>query len=587
MIQSEALTAQEWQSLKEDPGFIENHNEALLQYFSRSVRFTIIPVHMVAIAISAALYTDFQSIWVVFWWLALVAVQSVRFYLAKQVSKTQIDIKKRQFQARAIALITSLSLGSSALFAAEMQVETRALLSMLMVGVIAASTATSLGYKPFYLNSTIPLFIAIIGLWSLDPQDKVENWVQILVVLLTCQLAAVMFGLIRQVYGFFVRTLHTQVQLQTALDAETQANAAKTRFLAAASHDLRQPLHTMSLFSAALAIRPLDTKSKAIAVKMNDAMQLLSDELDSLLDISKLDANVVSVNAKIVNLSDLVSQIISSIKPTVDEKNLQLVTKIQPQIFTHTDAELFSRMLRNIIENAVKYTNKGNITCTLSVENSIASLKITDTGTGISAEEQSHIWEEFYQINNQARERQHGLGLGLSVVKRLSLLLGTEVRLIHSGPEGSCFEIVIQTVPVEEDCGLSNTHHTTIQETDFLAGRQVLIVDDDEGIQLSTRSLLTDLGMQTFTASRTAEAIAQFKTQEIDCVLMDLRLADGDDGFEAIRELRAIQPSVPIIIISGDTAPDRISEANSIDCAWLVKPVTIEQLVSEFRKILA
>jgi len=98
LIQSEALTAQEWQSLKEDPGFIENHNEALLQYFSRSVRFTIIPVHMVAIAISAALYTDFQSIWVVLWWLALVAVQSVRFYLAKQVSKTQIDIKKGSFR---------------------------------------------------------------------------------------------------------------------------------------------------------------------------------------------------------------------------------------------------------------------------------------------------------------------------------------------------------------------------------------------------------------------------------------------------------------------------------------------------------
>ena len=445
-----------------------------------------------------------------------------------------------------------------------MQAESRALLSTLMISVAAASTATSLGYKPFYLNSSIPLFIAIIGLWSLDRQDHIENWLQVLVVLLTCQLAAVLFGLIRQVYGFFVRTLHTQ--LQTALDFETQANTAKTRFLVAASHDLRQPLHTMSLFSAALAIRPLGKKSKSIAVRMNEAMQLLSDELDSLLDISKLDANVVSVNAKVVNLSNLVTQIVSSVKPTIDEKNLELFEKIQPRIYAHTDAELFSRMLRNIIENAAKYTHEGSITCVLSADNNVASLKVIDTGTGIIAEEQSQIWEEFYQINNQSRDRQHGLGLGLSVVKRLSRLLDAEVQLSNSSPEGSCFVITIATIPRVEDADLSNLHHTMPQKTDFLAGRQVPIVDDDKGIRLSTSSLLTDLGMHTFSATGTAEAIEQFKIQRIDCVLMDLKLADGDDGFETIRQIRVIQSSVPIII-SGDTAPDRISDANAIDCA--------------------
>jgi len=341
----------------------------------------------------------------------------------------------------------------------------------------------------------------------------------------------------------------------------------------------------MSLFSAALALRPLDEQSKSIAIKMNEAMKALSDELDSLLDISKLDADIVPVKRTDLDLSDLVERVASLFQPRAEEKKIELIIDIQDKVDVHTDSILFERLLRNILDNAVKYTQKGSVTCSVRKVNKVGIVTVTDTGIGIDPDDHEQVWEEFYQVNNASRDRKHGLGLGLSVVSRLATLLNIKVRLVPHIGEGASFEIAI---PIQApQLGLSVDQLEVIQQPDEqrLKNKHVLVVDDDEAIQQGAQSLLSSMGMKVSLADGTADAVKIFKQEQIDVVLMDLRLADGDDGFDAIVRLKEIDEHVNVIVMSGDTAPDRLKNAESIGCAWLAKPVKLELLMAEFYRM--
>lgn len=586
MMFSSSSISKETESLKNDAQFSKFHDQAILEYFGRSVKLTEIPLLGVITAITIVLYIDFQSTVIFIWLIQALLCQIPRLYLAFRITgKSSEPTKDLIYKARLLALISGLSMASIAFLAPDMSVETRALISMILIGTAAASIATCLGYKPIYYNGSIPIFITIILIWTLDYSDQVENPFQVLVVLLTLQLGAVFYGLIGQVYSSFLQNLYSQQRLKYTVAAEKSANAAKTRFLAAASHDLRQPLHVMSLYSSALINRPLDPESKTIAVKMNEAMNILADELDSLLDISKLDAEVIPVNSELFNLSRLVERTVDSIQPMAANKNIDLNRKIPPDIWVHSDANLLGRMFRNVLENAIKYTHEGHVDCILSTQGNSVVIKIKDTGIGITKEEQGHIWEEFYQVKNNSRDRKLGLGLGLSVVKRLALLLDADVRLASSSSSGSCFEIALPQYISEMTTPTASTENHLTPDLAYLKGRSILIVDDDEGIQLSTQTLLTDIGMNAQVAGGTSEALSIVNTSDIECVLMDLRLADGDDGFDAIDKIRMIDPAIPIIIVSGDTAPDRLIRANRRECVWLVKPIKFNLLIAEFENI--
>ncbi len=586
MMFSSSSISKETESLKNDAQFSKFHDQAILEYFGRSVKLTEIPLLGVITAITIVLYIDFQSTVIFIWLIQALLCQIPRLYLAFRITgKSSEPTKDLIYKARLLALISGLSMASIAFLAPDMSVETRALISMILIGTAAASIATCLGYKPIYYNGSIPIFITIILIWTLDYSDQVENPFQVLVVLLTLQLGAVFYGLIGQVYSSFLQNLYSQQRLKYTVAAEKSANAAKTRFLAAASHDLRQPLHVMSLYSSALINRPLDPESKTIAVKMNEAMNILADELDSLLDISKLDAEVIPVNSELFNLSRLVERTVDSIQPMAANKNIDLNRKIPPDIWVHSDANLLGRMFRNVLENAIKYTHEGHVDCILSTQGNSVVIKIKDTGIGITKEEQGHIWEEFYQVKNNSRDRKLGLGLGLSVVKRLALLLDADVRLASSSSSGSCFEIALPQYISEMTTPTASTENHLTPDLAYLKGRSILIVDDDEGIQLSTQTLLADIGMNAQVAGGTSEALSIVNTSDIECVLMDLRLADGDDGFDAIDKIRMIDPAIPIIIVSGDTAPDRLIRANRRECVWLVKPIKFNLLIAEFENI--
>lgn len=570
----------------DNPDLKKIHDERILAYFSRSVRNTALPVLGVIAAITIVLYVQVQTT-AVWWWLGqALAIQVPRLYLAQRILDTEkTSTKVRLNLAVVLALIGGLSMSSVMFFSPLMTLETCALITMILVGTAAGSIATCHGYRPIYLAFVVPIFIGILGIWGFGGLNEISMLFSVMVALLTLQLGALFYTLSRRVYNTYCEGLISQDKLERALRSEQMANSAKTRFLAAASHDLRQPLHAMALFSAALSMRPLDEKSQAIATKMNEAMQALTSELDSLLDISKLDAGIVSVEQTTIDLSGLVRRLAELYELQATEKNVQLNIQVAEHLFVHTDPKLLERILRNVLDNAVKYTYEGAVTCTLEAIEGQAVISITDTGVGIDSEEQPHIWEEFYQVGNSARDRQQGLGLGLSVVSRLAKILNIELKVESKLGVGTAFHL---TLPVDAPSFLNTDFHKddlSVAELEKLNNRRVLVVDDDEGVQLGTESLLKGLGMSVTSAANEASALQKFRTQPVDVVLMDLRLADGDDGFETVQKLRSVKQDIPVIVISGDTGPDRLQKASSFDCAWLVKPVKTELLIAELNRI--
>ncbi len=570
----------------DNPELEKIHDERILAYFSRSVWNTEIAVLGVIAAITMVLFVQVQTT-AVWWWLAqALVVQIPRLYLAHKIVDTEkVNTKTRLNLAVLLAIIGGLSMASVMFFSPLMTLETCALISMILVGTAAGSIATCHGYRAIYLAFVVPIFVGILAIWGFGGVNEISMLFSVMVALLTIQLGVLFYSLSRRVYNTYCEGLITQDKLERALRSEQMANSAKTRFLAAASHDLRQPLHAMALFSAALSMRPLDEKSQTIATKMNEAMQALTSELDSLLDISKLDAGIVSVEQTTIDLSGLVRRLAELFELQAEEKNVRLNIHVAEHLFAHTDPKLLERILRNVLDNAVKYTYEGAVTCALESKQGRAVISVTDTGVGIEPAEQLHIWEEFYQVGNSARDRQQGLGLGLSVVSRLAKILNITVDVESKLGEGTAIQL---TLPVEIPSFLDTEIRRddfTMAELEKLNNRHVLVVDDDEGVQLGTESLLKGLGMTVTSAANEASALQKFRTHPVDVVLMDLRLADGDDGFETVQKLRSVKQDIPVIVISGDTGPDRLKKASSFGCAWLVKPVKTELLIAELNRI--
>ncbi|HRO57857.1 MAG TPA: ATP-binding protein [Burkholderiaceae bacterium] len=399
----------------------------------------------------------------------------------------------------------------------------------------------------------------------------------------------VLLGLARDAWAAFSESFAIRLdqvalnrQLHAALDDAETASRAKTRFLASASHDLRQPLHTLSLFGAALEMRPLDARSHEIARSMNEALQHLSSELDALLDVSKLDAGVVRVTPANIDVGRLLERIAAPYAETIGRTGgVSLDVDCEAGLIVRSDRSLLERVLRNLIDNAVKYTEKGSILVEARRRNGTVHVLIADTGVGIPDAEQTRIFEEFYQIGNRERDRRKGLGLGLSIVRRLTELLDIDMSLDSAPSRGSRFTLQIAAASP------SQAPPAQILETEAPhMALDVLVIDDEPSIRLGMRTLLEGLGCRVELAASTEDALAAATERPPDLVLADLRLQDDDDGICAIQAIREIHPGTPAILVSGDTAPDRLRDADAAGIPMLHKPVPVDQLRQAIIKVI-
>jgi signal transduction histidine kinase/CheY-like chemotaxis protein len=358
-----------------------------------------------------------------------------------------------------------------------------------------------------------------------------------------------------------------------AAKAEAErTNLAKSKFLAAASHDLRQPVQSLTLFMDLLKRRHGGTDDARLLNNMEAALEVLGTLLNSLLDVSKLDAGLIQAKVELMAVSPLLARLAAEYRPRVEAAGLRL--RVSPcRAIVRTDPVLLERMLRNLLENSLKYTKRGGILLGCRRCDGRLRIEVVDTGIGIAPDKLEEVFEEFYQTNNEARDRAKGLGLGLAVVRRLGRLLDHPVEVRSAPGRGSCFAISLPLVargepapspPPAPPAGGAGT---------------LMVVEDDAIVRLGLEATLEALGHTVLGAQSVAEAVVLVRRQPPDAILADYRLQEGATGLQAIRAIHAeLGRAIPATILTGDTAAERLAEAKAGGFRLLHKPVAMLDL---------
>lgn len=452
-----------------------------------------------------------------------------------------------------------------------------------IAGISGGATATLAPLLPLQLAFLLPVFLMItLKIWWLgDPAYFALG------VICVAYLASLLHhGLVnaratRTTIGLrfenmaLLEKLHAETQLahDARLEAE-QANAAKSKFLAAASHDLRQPIHAQGLFLEVLAHTALDARQRELLASAGAAREASAEMLNTLLDFSRIEAGVVQPQVQAFRVQNLLNKIEREFVQQADAKGLAYRSR-ESALVLQSDPALLELILRNLVSNAINYTQRGGLLVTCRRRGERAVLEVWDTGMGIEAAQQAEVFREFHQLGNPERDRTKGLGLGLAIVKGLAHTLGHELSLNSSPQRGSVFRLALPLAP-----DLAPVVPPALDESaTWQRPVRVLVVDDDAQVREGMLHLLRDWGCLCEVAQTVDEALALARTAHPDLVICDYRLGEPRTGIEAIAALRAlVGGGLPGLLITGDTAPDRLREATASGIPLLHKPVSMGQL---------
>ncbi len=368
------------------------------------------------------------------------------------------------------------------------------------------------------------------------------------------------------------------IDLEQARIAAEQANRAKTQFFAAASHDLRQPLHAVGLFASALADKVHDPDDAKLVSSINDSVAALEALFNELLDISKLDSGVVKPSLTRFALADIFGRLRGEFAGETAEKNLRLAIASGPYI-VNSDAILLERILRNLISNAVRYTSAGEVAVTATPAGDALRVEVRDTGIGIRAEDCERIFEEFLQLGNPGRTSKKGLGLGLSIVQRLCGLLDYRIIVTSEYGKGSAFSFDVPIGRLDEIRGDTGTVAT--QGATDLTGKLIVVIDDESAIVEGMQVLLAGWGAEVIGSTTGDNVVAAVHAAgKLPALLIvDHRLGTGQSGIEVAQRIRReLDPEIPGILVTGSMTPELDSLAREANLDFLLKPVMAEEL---------
>jgi signal transduction histidine kinase/ActR/RegA family two-component response regulator len=366
-----------------------------------------------------------------------------------------------------------------------------------------------------------------------------------------------------------------EAALEVARTEAEKSNQAKSRFLAAASHDLRQPLQSMFLFAHALYRHIADTRGRDELVKIERGLDVLKGLLDSLLDLSRLDINVIEPKIEAIPLQPMLDDLLASYRRVAASKSITLHGGPPCAVRVESDPTLLGRMVRNLVENAIRYTERGSITLTARPAGAVVRIAVEDTGIGIPADQLERIFEEFHQIGNPERDKGRGLGLGLSIVQHLSSILGHPVAVRSQLGRGSTFTIEVPLATAEAAEAAPPAAPQPVA-----TGRRVMVIDDDPMVLLALGSVFETWGYTVTMAGSEREAVEQCPPDAPpQLVIADYRLRGGKVGTDAIRSVRAaVAAPIPGIVLTGETGNECVAAADSLGAMILHKPVTPNQL---------
>jgi two-component system, sensor histidine kinase len=366
-------------------------------------------------------------------------------------------------------------------------------------------------------------------------------------------------------------------EVQVAVAKAEAAALARARVLAAASHDLRQPLHALSVYSAVLTAQPAPAVLAEVGGHIVEMVRSLGSVLNGLLDLSRLSSGYYVPERQPVALDQLLTPVCAEFMAAARAKGLELEVDLQPAT-VQSDPVALTRITRNLVDNAIKYTERGSVritTRTLSDGGGMqALLRISDTGKGIAADDRTRIFEEFYQVSNPARDRDQGVGLGLAIVHRLCELLEATIAVSSAPGVGSTFTVSLATL---DGTDAREPALTSPQAAPDLRGKRVYIVDDELDVLRGTRALLELWNLEVHGAESVIAAerlCAEWGPP--DLMIADLRLGAGEHGAQLATRLQNTYGQFPVLIISGETSSTALNDIDVGSFPLLHKPVTPE-----------
>lgn len=435
-----------------------------------------------------------------------------------------------------------------------------------------------------------------------------------------------------------IQLLKNQQIIESSLSSAVEANRSQSRFLAAASHDLRQPLHAMTLFIGVMKSTDLTDHQSQLLTRLEDTAELLRSQFTALLDLSRFDSGGVNLNPQLVSLEQVVRSVSQTLSTEANAKGLDYQTH-GPALSIQSDPVLLDRLLRNLVSNAIKYTEKGGVTLSWEKTAVGVSIRISDTGIGIHENEIASIFDEFYQVENKARQRADGSGLGLAIVSRIAELMNITINIESTPGEGTSFTLtlpetlntelpdtdthepgddsdhsdllgVTKAGPTPANATLANStlpnatladatlpnatidnptmasptlvsptlvSHTPGQDNSLLH-RTILIADDDEYIRDALEFYVRSRGGNALLAANYDDAVALLQRHSPDFVILDDMLQSEYSGLDIATFALDTLPAEQIVFITGNESKERLADIEAQGFTVLRKPQSAEQL---------
>jgi two-component system, sensor histidine kinase len=351
------------------------------------------------------------------------------------------------------------------------------------------------------------------------------------------------------------------------------ASRSKTQFFAAASHDLRQPLHAMGLFAAALSEKVREPEVRHVVDSINASVQALEGLFNELLDVSKIDSGVIKPELTSFQVDQVFNRLREEFAAEAHAKGLEL-SIISAGELVLSDAVLLERIIRNLLGNALRYTPAGQVVLSASRAVDRIVIEVRDTGLGIQPDDQARIYDEFFQLSNPGRTSRKGLGLGLSIVKRLCGLLGYELRLTSEYGKGSVFSFDVPPGEAAQPQRASPGPASTFSD---LSGKLIVVVDDEAAIVEAMRTLLAAWGAKVIGSPTGDDVMSTVHAagQLPDLLIVDYRLGARESGIDIAQRLRReLDPEIPAVLVTGSITSDLEERARSAGLRFLLKPVT-------------
>lgn len=403
------------------------------------------------------------------------------------------------------------------------------------------------------------------------------------------------FGLMRTYETSLVQRFEKEDLLQALREREKQiaealktaelANQTKSKFLATASHDLRQPLQALRLFSEALLDTAKEPEPLRLAGQIGKSVNALVEMFDDLLDVSRLEAGIIQPRWQHFELGDLFDRLLVDFTPLSHAKGLQFelnccsgnsCSMSQCNVVIYSDPFLLERMLRNLISNAIRYTDSGKVWVQCICAEKEVEIAVRDTGIGIRPEVIHQIFEEYYQVDNPHRDRRKGLGLGLAIVRRVEELLGYQVKVESAPGRGTQFSFRI----LKGDATAMVRPFAITLGRQNVANKVIALVEDDKDIREFTAEIMQDWGCQVFAAATGAEVLRELDKAALrpDMLVCDYRLPNNQTAIDVMREMREFWGDLPALVITGDTGADTLQLIQKSGATLLHKPIAAARL---------